>query len=106
MAKESGFGDFLAGFLLGGLVGAAVALLFAPQSGEETVSMIRDKGIELRDKVAEMTPEETKKMIRQAFDEAVAEGRQAAERAREQMMARVQKQTAPAEPAAQEITLS
>ena len=47
------FGAFLLGTILGGLVGAAVALLFAPQSGEETRMMIRDKGIEIRDKVGE-----------------------------------------------------
>ena len=29
------FGAFLVGFIVGGLSGAVVALLFAPQSGEE-----------------------------------------------------------------------
>jgi gas vesicle protein len=47
------FGAFLFGILLGGIVGAALGLLFAPQSGEETREMIRDKGIEIRDKVEE-----------------------------------------------------
>jgi len=107
MSQDSGFGDFLAGFLLGGLVGAAVALLFAPQSGEETVSMIKDKGIELKDRVSELRPEDAKKAIRQAFDEAIAEGRQAAERAREEMMARFgqAKPAAPEAAAPQEITI-
>ncbi len=107
MSRDSGFGDFLAGFLLGGLVGAAVALLFAPQSGEETVSMIREKGIELKDRVGEIRPEDAKKAIKQAFDEAISEGRQAAERAREEMMARFGqgKGAAPEAAAPQEITL-
>lgn len=49
--RDSDFGAFLSGFVIGGLVGAAVALLLAPQSGEDTRTLIRDKGIELRDQV-------------------------------------------------------
>ena len=51
------FGAFLVGFIVGGLSGAVVALLFAPQSGEETRALIKDKSIELRDK-AQQTAEE------------------------------------------------
>ena len=39
--NNSDFGAFLAGFVIGGLVGAATALLLAPQSGEETRTIIR-----------------------------------------------------------------
>lgn len=49
----SDFGSFLSGFMLGGLIGAAVALVMAPQSGEETRRLIREKGIELRDQATE-----------------------------------------------------
>lgn len=49
----SSIGWFLFGFLMGGLVGAAVALAFAPQSGEETRRMLREKGIELRGRAEE-----------------------------------------------------
>lgn len=45
--------SMLTGFLVGGLVGAATALLFAPRSGEETRAEIRDKSIELRDRTTE-----------------------------------------------------
>jgi gas vesicle protein len=49
MADESSdIGAFLAGFVIGSLVGAAAALILAPQSGEETRTLIHDKGIELR----------------------------------------------------------
>ena len=41
-------GAFLAGFVIGGLVGAAAALILAPQSGEETRHQIADRGRELR----------------------------------------------------------
>lgn len=55
--NNSDFGAFLAGFVIGGLVGAATALLLAPQSGEETRTVIRDKSIELKDKAADTTTE-------------------------------------------------
>jgi gas vesicle protein len=47
-------GSFLSGFFIGGLMGAATALLVAPQSGEETRTMIQDKGMEVRDKGVEL----------------------------------------------------
>src|SRR5512139_1058292 len=51
--RDGDFGAFLAGFVIGGLVGAAVALILAPQSGEETRTLIRDRSIELKDMAAE-----------------------------------------------------
>ena len=53
MSDRDDFGAFLIGFVVGGLTGAVVALLFAPQSGEETRAVIKEKSIELRDKAAE-----------------------------------------------------
>jgi len=35
------------------MIGAAVALILAPQSGEETRTIIHDRSIELKDKAAE-----------------------------------------------------
>lgn len=61
------FGSFFSGFLMGGIIGAAVALLMAPQSGEETRKYIREKGIELRD------------MSTSALEKAAAEARARAE---------------------------
>ena len=40
---------FLTGVLLGGVAGAVTALLFAPQSGQETRQQIQQKAVELRD---------------------------------------------------------
>jgi gas vesicle protein len=57
MSERDEFGAFLVGFIVGGLTGAVVALLFAPQSGEETRALIKDKSIELRDK-AQVSAEE------------------------------------------------
>jgi gas vesicle protein len=57
MSDRDEFGAFLVGFIVGGLSGAVVALLFAPQSGEETRALIKDKSIELRDR-AQVSAEE------------------------------------------------
>jgi len=46
-------GPLLAGMLIGGLVGAVIALLSAPSSGEETRAEMRGKAIELRDQATE-----------------------------------------------------
>ncbi|HRQ40669.1 MAG TPA: YtxH domain-containing protein [Chloroflexota bacterium] len=40
-------GAFLAGFVIGGLVGAATAIILAPQSGRETRAQIAAKGEQL-----------------------------------------------------------
>jgi len=41
--------SFAAGLVLGGLIGAGLALLFAPHSGEETRRMIRRRSRKLAD---------------------------------------------------------
>lgn len=41
--------NILIGLLIGGLVGAATMLLFAPQSGKKTREQIQQKSIQLRD---------------------------------------------------------
>jgi gas vesicle protein len=71
MAEKDGFGSFLIGFLVGGLAGAVVALLYAPASGEETRTVIKDKAIELKDKTVE-TFDETYKKAEVAATDAVA----------------------------------
>lgn len=45
--NRSEFGAFMAGFVIGGLVGAATALILAPQSGSETRAQIASRGDEL-----------------------------------------------------------
>jgi gas vesicle protein len=68
--KDSGIGSFLAGATIGGLIGAAIGLLMAPASGEE-----------MREQVGGFVDGR-----RAAFDEAINEGRAAAEMARAEMM--------------------
>jgi len=57
MAERDELSSFLLGFIIGGLTGAVVSLLLAPQSGEETRALIRDKAIELKDKASETVDE-------------------------------------------------
>ena len=54
MSENNSGGAFFTGFLLGGLVGAAAALLMTPQSGEKTRVQIRERGIELRTQVDDL----------------------------------------------------
>ena len=53
MAERDEFGAFLIGFIVGGLTGAAISLIMAPQSGEETRGYLKDQAIVLRDKAQE-----------------------------------------------------
>jgi len=53
MSEDNDFLAFFTGMIVGGLIGAATALLLAPASGEETRAVIRDKSIELKDKAVE-----------------------------------------------------
>jgi gas vesicle protein len=67
--NDNAFGSFLAGILIGGLVGAAAALLLAPQSGEETRTQIREKSIEIRDR-AEVSMDGAKTRMNETVETA------------------------------------
>ena len=57
MSDNNEFGAFAIGLVIGGLAGAVAALLFAPQSGEQTRAQIKEKSIELRDKAQQSSQE-------------------------------------------------
>ena len=78
--KDSGFGSFLAGVVIGGLIGAAIGLLLAPPTGEE-----------FREQVGDFV--DSKKAT---FDEAINEGRAAAEQARAEMVTEYEAAEGPA----------
>ena len=69
---------FIAGLVAGVLAGVTTALLLAPQSGKETRTRIREKGIELEGKAheaydhAKARVETTSDQIRHKADETVA----------------------------------
>jgi len=105
MSSDSGASDFLAGFFIGTLVGAVFALLFAPSSGEETRQQIKEKGIELKERAAELELDSSRlselkergegllEEQRTRFMEAVEEGKRAAERRKEELLSQFQAPT-------------
>jgi gas vesicle protein len=74
-SSDNEIGSFLTGFIIGGLVGAAVALIMAPQSGEETRAQIRQRSIEIRDQASTYGED-----ARRRAEEAAAAARNRAEK--------------------------
>jgi gas vesicle protein len=105
MSDRDEFSSFLVGFIIGGLTGALVSLLLAPQSGEETRAVIREKAIELQEKASE-TAEDVYSRGEVAFSEVRDRGREIAEdlQRRGQVILEEQKarMTSPAKPAGPE----
>ena len=58
----------LTGFLVGSVIGAATALLFAPRAGEETRAEIRDKAVELRDRTTETVKDTVSQAKSKAYE--------------------------------------
>jgi gas vesicle protein len=83
MSGDSGFGSFLAGLVIGGLIGAAIGLLLAPESGEE-----------MREQVGDFVDERMRDL-----GDAVNEGKVAADQARTAMLTALQRETATDVPA-------
>lgn len=88
--------EFVAGFLVGALVGAAVALLFAPQRGEETRTLIRERGIELGQKAEELQSQakDRANALQSKVKEAVEEGKAAAADKRQQLLSQLDQEQA------------
>jgi gas vesicle protein len=99
MSDESRGAEFLAGLIIGGLIGAAAALLLAPQPGEETRAELRDKGIELKERVIELSEEARRKAEdiqtegraaietqKARVEEAVEEGKKAAAKKKQELL--------------------
>jgi gas vesicle protein len=121
MADKSCSGDFFAGFMVGALLGAAAALLFAPQTGEQTRTLIRERGIELKGQADELSVEARKRAevlqeqareragglsgqakerarnLQSRVQQAVEEGKAAATTKKEELLSRLDEQPAPDE---------
>ena len=79
MAKEESCGgSVLVAFLLGALSGAAVALLFAPASGQETREFLSEKAREGKVKATDAAQK-----TRETIAAAIERGREAYREARE-----------------------
>lgn len=104
---DRGSGGGLGSFVLGALVGAGVALLFAPKSGEETQAELRERANQLRDAAEERVRDAQRRLegrmdqardgIHSRIDEvkgAVDAGRQAATDARDRLEHRLEQSKA------------
>jgi gas vesicle protein len=86
MARDEGgaAGTVVMAFVLGAITGAAVALLMAPASGEETRRMLADKAREGREKAGEVARQgrEFVNRNKETFAAAIEGGREAYQQAR------------------------
>lgn len=98
MANDNGSGWFVAGFIVGGLVGFAAGLLMAPQAGEETRAQLSEKGIELKGRAEELAEELREKgqvvleEQKVRIEEALAEGKEAAAKKKEELVAKLEEE--------------
>ena len=86
MARDdaAGAGSILLAFILGAVSGAAVALLYAPATGEDTRKYLGDRAREGRERAAEMA-EKGRQVInqgRETLTNAIDRGREAYQQAR------------------------
>lgn len=60
--KDTG-SSFAIGFLIGAVVGVAVGFLYAPKSGKETRTMLKEKAGEVKEKASEVTAKVTESAL-------------------------------------------
>ena len=83
--QNAGGGTVMLAFLLGAMTGAAVALLFAPASGEETREYLGQKAREGRARAQEAVDQgkESYRRQKESLSSAVERGREAFQQARD-----------------------
>ncbi len=92
MAKQddkSGSGFFW-GLVLGIAVGAILAILFAPQPGNDTREQLSEQSIELR-KLGQQAFEQIRTQLKERSGDAMVQGREAYDRAKDEVLARYNK---------------
>ena len=87
MSEERGYsGSAVAlGFILGGALGASLALLFAPDSGRRTRERLRDLAADVRDRTIDLSED-----LRDKAEEVIERGREAYEEKRSIVTAAVE----------------
>jgi gas vesicle protein len=109
MSDTDGALGFLAGLIFGAAAGGLLALLFAPQPGEQTRQRIKESSIELRDKAAEASAkayeqaQEVTARSRIALEErvadleaAMAEGRKSGDKMKKDLTTKLDEARKPA----------
>ena len=83
--NQSGSGNVMLAFMVGAITGAAVALLFAPASGDETREYLGQKAREGRDRAREAAEQsrEFYERNRESVTTAIDRGREAFQQARD-----------------------
>lgn len=93
MAKKekSGSGSgFFWGLVLGLAVGAALAVLFAPQPGEETREQLTEQSLLLRSRGRDRA-QQLKTELKGRYGDAMFQGREAYDRAKDEVLTRYNK---------------
>lgn len=67
-SRDSGTIYFIAGLLLGGIVGAGVGLLVAPEAGERTLAKLKKEGGKLVKKSLDAIDDFEKDQVEPVFD--------------------------------------
>lgn len=88
--KSSSGSGFFWGLILGLLVGAALAILFAPQPGDETREQLSEQSVLLR-RQGKVRAEQLKSELRERYGDAVVQGREAYDRAKDEVLGRYNK---------------
>lgn len=87
MSEDRGYsGSAVAlGFILGGALGASLAMLFAPESGRRTRERLRDLAADVRDKTIDLTEE-----LRDKTEDALERSRETIEEKKSILSAAIQ----------------
>jgi gas vesicle protein len=78
----AGTRDFISGMVWGGLIGAAIGLLVAPRSGEETMALLRERSDEFQLQAQE-TAENLRMKATETAEQAKARASELQQRGRE-----------------------
>jgi gas vesicle protein len=88
VAKEKKSGsEFFWGLVFGLLVGAVIAILLAPQPGDETREQLAEQSEELR-KTGQQRAEQLRAELKERYGDAIVQGRAAYERAKDEVLTR------------------
>ena len=85
MSDESNAGEKLLYFIIGGFVGAAIGMLFAPKSGEETRAFLASRARESGDYLANQ-----KQAIEERAATVIEQGKELLNRQRESIAAAIE----------------